>query len=91
MDTYAGFAKEDVSVEIKDNTLFLKGERHRDGEVKEENYHRLERTYGAFQRSFLLSTVVDQEKVKATYKDGVLELRLPKIEAAKPKRIAING
>ena len=86
-----GFVKEDVSLEIKDNTLLLKGERRREGEVKEENYHRMERTYGAFQRSFLLPTMVDQEKVKATYKDGVLELRLPKIEAAKPKRIMING
>jgi HSP20 family protein len=57
--------------------------------VKEENYHRVERAYGTFQRSFVLPTLVDQEHVQATYKDGVLELRLPKSEAAKPKRIAI--
>lgn len=86
-----GFSKEDVSVELKDHTLILKGERQREAEVKEENYQRLERAYGTFQRSFLLPTTVDQEKVKASYKDGVLELRLPKVEAAKPKRIAISG
>jgi len=86
-----GFSKEDVSVELKDNTLILKGERKREAEVKEENYHRLERAYGAFQRSFSLPATVDQEKVKANYKDGVLELRLPKVEVAKPKRITIAG
>ncbi len=86
-----GFSKEDVSVDLKDNTLVLKGERRRETEVKEESYHRMERTYGGFQRSFLLPTMVDQERVKATYKDGVLELRLPKVEVAKPKRIAIGG
>lgn len=86
-----GFSKEDVSVELKDHTLILKGERQREAEVKEENYQRLERAYGTFQRSFLLPTTVDQEKVQASYKDGVLELRLPKVEAAKPKRIAISG
>jgi HSP20 family protein len=59
--------------------------------VKEENYHRVERAYGTFQRSFVLPTLVDQDKVQATYQDGVLELHLPKSEAAKPKRIAING
>lgn len=86
-----GFSKDDVSVELKDNTLVLKGERRREAEVKEESYHRMERAYGALQRSFLLPTMVDQEKVKASYKDRVLELRLPKAEAAKAKRIAITG
>lgn len=86
-----GFPKENVSVEVKDNMLILRGERKREGEVKEEHYHRVERAYGAFHRSFLLPTTVDQERVKATYKDGVLELRLPKVEAAKPKRIDITG
>lgn len=86
-----GFSKEDVSVELKDNTLMLRGERKRSHEVKDEHYQRTERVYGAFQRSFLLPTTVDQNKVVASYKDGVLELRLPKAEVAKPKRIAING
>jgi HSP20 family protein len=59
--------------------------------VTEDHYHRVERAYGPFQRSFVLPTMVDQEHVQATYHDGVLELRLPKSEAAKPKRIAIQS
>jgi HSP20 family protein len=85
-----GFAKDDVNVEIKDSTLTLKGQRSRETEAKEEQYRRRERAYGSFQRSLLLPTAVDTEKVTATYKDGILELRLPKSEAAKPKRIAIS-
>jgi HSP20 family protein len=86
-----GVSKDDVSVEIHQNTLILRGHRKHEAEVKEDRYHRVERAYGPFQRSFVLPTLVDQEHVQATYKDGVLELRLPKSEAAKPKRIAIAG
>jgi HSP20 family protein len=86
-----GVSKDDVSIEIHQNTLILRGERKHEEEVKEDRYHRVERAYGTFQRSFVLPTVVDQEHVQATYHDGVLELRLPKSEAAKPKRIAITG
>jgi HSP20 family protein len=86
-----GFSKEDIAVELKDNTLMLRGERKREAEMQEGNYHRMERTYGVFQRSFVLPTTVDQQKVKATYKDGVLELTLPKVEAAKPRRVAISS
>jgi HSP20 family protein len=86
-----GFSKDDISIEMKENTLVIKGERKREDEVKEGNYHRSERMYGAFQRSFLLPTTVDQEKVRASYKDGVLELRLPKVQAAQPKRIAVTA
>src|ERR671924_789856 len=86
-----GFSKDDISIELKENTLVIKGERKREDEVKEGNYHRMERAYGAFQRSFLLPTTVDQEKVRASYKDGVLELRLPKVQAAQPKRIAVTA
>jgi HSP20 family protein len=86
-----GFTKEDLHIEINENTLTLKGERRPDATVKEEQYHRRERAYGAFQRSFLLPAMVDQGKVQATYRDGVLELQLPKAEAAKPKRISIGG
>jgi HSP20 family protein len=73
-----GVSKDDVSIEIHQNTLILRGQRKHEAEVKEENYHRVERAYGSFQRSFMLPTLVDQEHVQATYKDGVLELRLPK-------------
>jgi HSP20 family protein len=86
-----GMSKDDVSVEVHQNTLRLRGERKHEAEVKEDRYHRVERAYGTFQRSFVLPTVVDQEHVQATYKDGILELRLPKSEAAKPKRIAIQS
>ena len=86
-----GFSKDDFSIELKDNTLVIRGERRRQDEVKEGNYHRMERVYGAFQRSFLLPTTVDQDKVRAAYKDGVLELHLPKVAAAQPKRIAVSA
>jgi HSP20 family protein len=86
-----GVSKDDVSIEIHENALILKGQRQHEAEVKDEHYHRVERAYGTFQRSFVLPTMVDQEKVQATYHDGVLELRLPKLEAAKPKRIAITS
>jgi HSP20 family protein len=86
-----GVSKDDVSIEIHNNTLILRGERKHEAEVKEGDYYRAERAYGTFQRSFVLPTLVDQDKVQATYTDGVLELRLPKSEAAKPKRIAISS
>jgi HSP20 family protein len=86
-----GVSKDDVSVDVHQNTLTLRGQRKHEAEVKDEHYHRVERTYGTFQRSFVLPMMVDQEKVQATFKDGVLELRLPKLESAKPRRIAING
>jgi HSP20 family protein len=86
-----GFDKDDVSVELKDNTLTLKGQRKHETETKDEQYVRRERVHGGFQRAFMLPSPVDQEKVTATYKDGVLELRLPKSDTAKPKRIAISG
>jgi HSP20 family protein len=86
-----GVSKDEVSIEVHQNTLILRGQRKHETEVKEEHYHRVERAYGTFQRSFVLPAMVDQEKVQATFKDGILELHLPKSEAAKPKRIAING
>ena len=86
-----GFSKDEINIEMKDNTLVIKGERKREDEVKEGSYHRTERVYGAFQRSFMLPTTVDHDKVRAAYKDGVLELRLPKVQAAQPKRIAVGA
>ena len=76
---------------MHENTLTLRGQRKHAADVKQDKYHRVERSYGTFQRSFVLPAIVDQDKVQATYKDGVLELHLPKSGAAKPKRIAING
>ena len=84
-----GLDKEAVHVEVKDGVLTLRGERKFEREVKEENYHRLERAYGTFHRSFTLPSSVDAEKVTARMKDGVLEVDLPKKEQAKPKQITI--
>jgi HSP20 family protein len=59
-------------------------------EVGKDRYHRIERSYGSFQRSFTLPNIVDPEKVKARFKDGVLEIRIPKLERAKPKQIQVE-
>ena len=80
----------DVDIRLENNTLTLSGERKFDNEVKKENYHRVERAYGAFTRSFTLPTVVDQGGIKAEFKDGVLRVTLPKREEAKPKQIQIS-
>lgn len=85
-----GVDKKEVSVEVKDNTLILKGERKREKEVKEENYHRVERSFGTFMRSFSLPVTVKQDQVKAKFKDGVLEVTLPKSEEAKPKQVKVE-
>jgi len=85
-----GIDPKDVEVRVEDNTLYLKGERKMEKEVKEQNYHRVERSYGAFTRTFSLPTSVDADKVSAEYKEGVLTLTMPKKEEAKPKTIKIN-
>jgi Hsp20/alpha crystallin family len=69
----------------------LRRDRRHEMEVKEERYHRRERAYGSFQRSFQLSVAIDQEQVTASFKNGLLECWLPKSDAAKPKRITIAG
>jgi HSP20 family protein len=86
----AGMNKSDVAIEIKDSTLILRGERKFEKDVKEENYHRIERSYGAFSRSFSLPHTVDQTKVSATFKDGLLEIKIPKVKEARPKQIEIK-
>ena len=86
-----GVDKDAVSVEVKDGVLALHGERKFEKEVKEENYHRVERSYGTFHRSFSLPSSVDGERVTASMKDGVLEVTLPKREEAKPKQIKISA
>ena len=85
-----GFRESDVEVQMEGNVLTLRGERKFDSDVKKEGYHRVERAYGSFGRSFTLPTVVDTEKIKAEYKDGVLRVTLPKREEAKPKQIQIS-
>ncbi len=85
----AGVDPKDVEVRVEDGTLYLKGERKQEKEVKEENYHRIERSYGSFMRSFPLPNSVDADKAAADYKNGVLTLTLPKREESKPKAIKI--
>ena len=85
-----GIDPKDVEIRVEDNTLYLKGERKFEKEVKEENYHRVERSYGVFARSFSLPNSIDAEKVAADYKDGLLTLTMPKREEAKPKTIKIE-
>jgi HSP20 family protein len=85
-----GVDPKDVEVRVEDNTLFLKGERKFEKEVKEQNYHRVERSYGSFARSFSLPNSISTDKVKAEFKDGMLTLTMPKREEAKPKTIKID-
>jgi HSP20 family protein len=85
-----GVDPKDVEVRVEDSTLYLKGERKFQKEVKDENYHRVERSYGSFARSFSLPNSINAEKVKAEYKDGLLTLTLPKREEAKPRTIKID-
>ena len=85
-----GVDPKDVDVRVENNVLTLRGERKFDSDVKKEGYHRVERPYGSFGRSFTLPTVVETEKIKAEYKDGVLRVTLPKREEAKAKQISIS-
>jgi HSP20 family protein len=85
-----GVDPKQVDIRIENSTLTLRGERKWDSEVKQENYHRVERSYGTFTRSFTLPSVVDQGHIKADFKDGVLSVTLPKREEAKPKQISIS-
>jgi HSP20 family protein len=78
-----------VDIRVENNVLSLRGERKFESEVKREDYHRVERAYGTFSRSFTLPNVVDTEKIEAKYKDGVLRVTLPQKEEAKPKQISI--
>lgn len=82
--------KEDVKVTVEDSVLTLSGERRHEKEEKGKKYHRVERSYGSFVRSFSLPESVDESGVKADYKDGVLNLHLPKTEKVKPKSIEVK-
>ncbi len=85
-----GLSKEDVSVTFENGILTLSGERRFEKETEEENYRRVERRYGSFSRAFSLPREVDAEGVKATFKDGLLTVTVPKIEQAKPRTIDIG-
>jgi HSP20 family protein len=82
--------RDSIEVTVQDDTLTLRGERNRPAEIKEEQFRRLERHYGPFTRSFSLPRTVDASRVSAEYKNGVLTVRLPFREDAKPRTIAVN-
>jgi len=84
-----GMERKDITLHLENNVLSLRGERKFEKETKDENYHRIERSYGAFSRSFAIPATVDEEKIRADYKDGVLNIVLPKKEQARPKQIKI--
>ncbi len=85
-----GVKQEDIEIKIEDDTLIIRGEKKFERDEEKEKYHRAERIYGAFQRSFILPKTVDKERIKASLKNGVLTIILPKKEEVKPKEITIE-
>jgi len=85
-----GVKKDEIDISIKGGLLTLKGERKRESEARGKDYYYSERSFGTFSRTLELPMEVDAEKVKANYKDGVLELTLPKAEGARPRQIKVN-
>lgn len=85
-----GVREKDIHLTITGDLLTVKGERRWEREQRDDSYHRLERVYGKFERSVPLPVPVQADKVKATYRDGILEIRLPKAEEVKPKEIKIE-
>jgi HSP20 family protein len=85
-----GVDQKDLDIRIENNTITIRGERKFEKETKEENYHRVERRYGSFQRSFGLPQTVNSENVTADYENGVLKVTLAKRAEAKPKQIKVN-
>ena len=84
-----GLQREDISLRVENNTLTLHGERKRDTEIRQEQYHRVERSYGAFSRSFSLPSRIDTANVRAEFKEGVLSIKLPVKAEAKPRQIEV--
>ncbi len=85
-----GLTKDDVNITLENNVLTISGERKFEKDAKKDNYHRIERAYGAFSRSFSLPANVRTDQVRASFQDGVLTVSLPKAEEAKPRRIEIK-
>ena len=83
-------SREDITLRVENNTLTISGQKKMDSELKEEQYHRVERAYGNFSRSFTLPQTVDTNAIGAEYKNGVLIVRLPLREEAKPKQIQVK-
>jgi HSP20 family protein len=86
-----GVNQDDVDIRLENNTLTVGGERKFEKEEKEENFHRIERRYGSFSRSFTLPNTVDTENIRANYEQGVLNIELTKRAEAKPKQIKVTA
>ena len=86
-----GMKKEEIEITLDDNTLTIRGEKKRESETKEDDYYRTERFDGTFSRSLVLPSATDANKIEATYRDGVLDVVIPKSEEAKPKQIKIQS
>jgi HSP20 family protein len=85
-----GVNKDDVSVEVKDNVLTLKGERLLNPEIKDEHYYRKERSFGKFNRSFSLQELIKPDLIKASFKNGILTVEIPRTEEEKPKQVTVD-
>lgn len=85
-----GMSRDDVEIVVEDRTLTVRGERKFEKDVERESYHRMERLYGSFSRSFTLPANVQTDDVKAHFDSGVLNLELPKVEESKPRKIEIS-
>jgi HSP20 family protein len=87
----AGMKPDDIQIEVEDNVLTIKGERRFEEKVEEDRYYRVERRFGSFQRSIALPQGVNAEGIQASYEDGILEVRVPKAEEEKPKKITVTA
>lgn len=85
-----GIKKDDVKISVKDNVLSISGEKKQEKKVDKENYHRIERTFGKFQRSFTLPDYVDVENIDAEYKDGILNITIPKLKESISKQVEVK-
>jgi HSP20 family protein len=86
----AAVKREDIKVSAENQTLTLEAERHVDAGVERDRYHRIERAYGAFRRSFTLPATVDTSRIDASYQDGLLTIRLPRREEARARQIEVK-
>lgn len=85
-----GVSKEDVSVEVKDNILYIQGERKADSSVPDDRFYRRERVCGTFQRSFAMQAAIAPDRIKASFKNGVLTIEVPKPETEQPRQVSVN-
>jgi HSP20 family protein len=85
-----GLKREDIELTVENSTLTIRGERRRDGSIAEDRYHRVERSYGAFSRSFTLPNTIAGDRVRAEYRDGVLTVSLPLREEARARQIQVQ-